>query len=134
MVVFDSSPNPSESASVSECTETAITTTTTCCDDKDRINGHHHQQQQQPLSSLEEGISHISTLSPEMVQPEQCKVLASPYHQESPTAIDQCVTPYEGGLDMCLLNMMMYDMDPAVASQFVKVDEMRTAQQVTVCT
>ena len=134
MVVFDSSPNPSECASVSECTGTSTTTcyTNDNDNDNDNGNGNGNQQQHPSSSSLKESESPLSALSPEIVQSEQCKAPTSSYHQESPTAMDQCGTPYEGGLDMCLLNMMMYDMNEEVAQLFFNKPGV-SAKDVTVC-
>lgn len=62
----------------------------------------------------------------------QCELPAiSSCGRDSPVAVDYC-TPYEGGLDMCLLNMMMYDMDEEVAQQFMNEDGHLSAFQVTV--
>ena len=63
----------------------------------------------------------------------QCELSAiSSCGRDSPVAVDHC-TPYEGGLDMCLLNMMMYDMDEEISRQFMNEDGHLAASQVTVC-
>lgn len=61
----------------------------------------------------------------------QCELSYRSRGPSSPVAVDQSLL-CEGGLESCFLNMMMYDMDEAVAKQFFRADDAMTSQQVTV--
>ena len=61
----------------------------------------------------------------------QCELSYRSRGPSSPVAVDQSLL-CEGGLESCFLNIMMYDMDETIATQFFKTDDDVTAQQVTV--